>query len=333
MGKRTTPPRSFNTIRQTQCEVRAKRKRTSRIVLLALCAILALLMVAGIVTLICSIADLIGNGNKGNNSGDVEYQQFTKTESGIAYGELILINKDHKYTFPSTATSELVNLRDELAKLDESVYSFSKSGKYLLNKTAVDAFNQMMLAYYEWSEGEDDIVVTTTYRDYEEQEGLNNRNPNTSTKPGYSDHHSGYCIAIKAISKTHWIYENCHEYGFVVRYPDDKSDVTGVEDYMECLRYVGIAHATYMKEQNLCMEEYVEMLKSYTDEKPLKINGADGRYYEVWYVAVDGSATVKHPTNYAYTVSGTNEGGVVVTVDRSEALEPETDTAAPTEAG
>jgi hypothetical protein len=45
-------------------------------------------------------------------------------------------------------------------------------------------------------------------------------------------------------------------------------------------------------------------------------------------VAVDGSATVKHPTNYAYTVSGTNDGGVVVTVDRSKALEPETDTEA-----
>ena len=41
-------------------------------------------------------------------------------------------------------------------------------------------------------------------------------------------------------------------------------------------------------------------------------------------MAVEGSATVKHPTNYAYTVSGTNDGGVVVTVDRSKALEPET---------
>ena len=42
-------------------------------------------------------------------------------------------------------------------------------------------------------------------------------------------------------------------------------------------------------------------------------------------MAVDGSATVKHPTNYAYTVSGTNDGGVVVTVDRSKTLEPETE--------
>ena len=82
-----------------------------------------------------------------------------------------------------------------------------------------------------------------------------------------------------------------------------------------------------MKDNDLCLEEYVELLKGYTAEKPLKINGADGRFYEVWYVAVNGSATVKHPTNFAYTVSGTNDGGVVITVDRSKTLEPETETA------
>jgi D-alanyl-D-alanine carboxypeptidase len=126
-----------------------------------------------------------------------------------------------------------------------------------------------------------------------------------------------------------WLFENCHKYGFVIRYPADKVDITGVDDYTDYFRYVGVAHATYMTEHNLCLEEYVEAIQSYTDDKPLKVNGADGRFYEVWYVAVDGSATVKHPTNYAYTVSGTNDGGVVITVDRSKALEPETE--APTD--
>ena len=121
----------------------------------------------------------------------------------------------------------------------------------------------------------------------------------------------------------------------MIRYPEGKSDITGVSDYTDYFRYVGVAHATYMTEHDLCLEEYIEVIKGYSDNKPLKINGADGRYYEVWYVAVDGSATVKHPTNYAYTVSGTNDGGVVVTVDRSKTLEPETeaDTPADTAAG
>ena len=57
----------------------------------------------------------------------------------------------------------------------------------------------------------------------------------------------------------------------------------------------------------------------------LSIRGADGNKYEVYYVAVDGSATVKYPTNYAYTVSGTNEGGVVVTIDRSTSQKADAD--------
>jgi D-alanyl-D-alanine carboxypeptidase len=145
----------------------------------------------------------------------------------------------------------------------------------------------------------------------------------------------GRNYALSADAVYNWLFENCHKYGFVVRYPADKVDITGVDDYTDYFRYVGVAHATYMTENNLCLEEYIPLLKEYTDNKPLKINGADGRYYEVWYVSVNGSATVKHPTNYGYTVSGTNDGGVVITVDRSKALEPETeaDTPADTAAG
>ena len=81
-----------------------------------------------------------------------------------------------------------------------------------------------------------------------------------------------------------------------------------------------------MNANGLCMEEYVEVLKGYSDKKPLKIDAADGKRYEVYYVAVDGSATVKAPSNYNYVLSGTNEGGVVITVDRSKAIQPETET-------
>ncbi len=328
MGKRTTPPRSFNTIRQSQSEQRAKRKQKSRIVFLALCATLVLLAITVVVFLICSIADAIGSANPGGgngNSKDIVYQQYTKTESGIAYGELILINKDNKYTFPSTATSALVNMRDAREELErEDLYSFSKSSQYRLNATALDAFHQMMIKYYDWSDGEGDIVVTTTYRTYEEQESLSNQS-STSARPGYSDHHSGYCIAIKAVSDTHWIYENCHKYGFIVRYPDDKTEQTGIEDYKECLRYVGVAHATYMKENNLCLEEYVALLaKNHKfGGDHLSVEGADGDKYEIYYVPLsdDEITTVDVPSNYAYTISGDNNGGFIVTVNLDDPIE------------
>ena len=324
MGKRTTPPRSFNTIRQTQCDRRAERQRKRRVVLLALCVTVVLLAVAGIATLVCMIVDGVASSNPGgnNNSSDIVYSQHTKTESGLEYGALILINKDHKYSFPSTATAELVDMREERSKLDnEEIYYFTKSGQYLLNKNAVEAFHEMMIAYDEWSDGEGDVGVSTTYRSKKDQETLSNQS-SSNARPGYSDHHSGYCIAIKKLSDSHWIYQNCHKYGFVVRYPDDKSDVTGIDDYKECLRYVGVAHATYMKENDLCLEEYVELLAEdhVFGEEHLSVEGADGNDYEIYYVPLsDGEVTtVDVPDNYSYTFSGDNDSGFIITVNLSD---------------
>ena len=59
-----------------------------------------------------------------------------------------------------------------------------------------------------------------------------------------------------------WLANNAHKYGFVMRYPDAKSDITGVSGYESAYRYVGVAHATYMYNNNLCLEEYVSYLKS-----------------------------------------------------------------------
>ena len=117
--------------------------------------------------------------------------------------------------------------------------------------------------------------------------------------------------------------------------PEDKGDKTGVTGYTSAYRYVGVAHATYMTANNLCLEEYVEYLKANVDDKnPLSVTGADGKVYNVYYYSVNGSATIKIPTNFAYTVSGTNDGGVVVTIDRSaSAAETTPETTADTTAG
>ena len=56
--------------------------------------------------------------------------------------------------------------------------------------------------------------------------------------------------------------ENSHKYGFVLRYPKDKESITGIEYEPWHFRYVGKEHAKVMKENNFCLEEYVEYLKS-----------------------------------------------------------------------
>ena len=62
---------------------------------------------------------------------------------------------------------------------------------------------------------------------------------------------------LKTTKAYEWLLENASDYGFVLRYPKEKEDITGIEYEPWHWRYVGPEHAKKMKEQNLCLEEYV----------------------------------------------------------------------------
>ena len=54
-----------------------------------------------------------------------------------------------------------------------------------------------------------------------------------------------------------WLVANAHNFGFILRYPEDKTEITGMIYQPWHWRYVGVDVATEMKEQNLCLEEYL----------------------------------------------------------------------------
>ena len=56
-----------------------------------------------------------------------------------------------------------------------------------------------------------------------------------------------------------WLEENCADYGFVIRYPDGKTDITGISYEPWHLRYVGGEVAQYMMENDLCLEEFLAL--------------------------------------------------------------------------
>lgn len=336
-----TGDRGFNTVQNSNVEKRERNRALQKYTLLGVIALAALTVLMLLIMAIGGIvANIRGESGRGPDNEKVDWGSFTVTATDTLHGDLVLVNNTHVYTFPQS-DEHLSEIWAKWNSHNPRIYNQSGLSTYM----DTDALNALdaMLVDFSAATGKTDVQIRYAYRDYKTQEQF-------EIAAGYSDHHTGlgvqlkyelngnaYAFSTDSNGTYNWLFENCHKYGFVIRYPADKTDITGVEDYTDYFRYVGVAHATYMKEHNLCMEEYITALKEYTDDKPLKINGADGKYYEVWYVAVDGSATVKHPTNYAYTVSGTNDGGVVITVDRSKAQEPETDaetdTAADTLAG
>ncbi len=326
MANRATPSRSFNTVKHSNRDKRIKRQRQERVVLLSICLVVVALLLSLLVFLVCMVVDTVRDGKtdlppqsdqQQGTPPSVSYVSVTKVKGDVHKGELLIVNSQNQYQFPTTATG-LKTIADNRVKFDgvSNTYMVGNTA-WKLHSTALDALNSMMYKYYELSL-DGSVSVSSAYRSYEDQDKLN-----SSTAAGYSDHHTGLCVALKGnagkgdLEDDHWIYQNCHKYGFVVRYPESKSAVTGVSGYEYCFRYVGVAHATYMRDNGLCLEEYVELLKNtYTANNHLTVAGADGKSYEIYYVpAADTElTTLQVPKNYQYTISGDNMGGFIVTV-------------------
>ena len=162
-----------------------------------------------------------------------------------------------------------------------------KHGTGHFDERAVGALSDMIAAAKR--AGITDMRDVSTYRKYEVQERNYNaqvtkfknqghsqeeaeRLANTVVKrPGYSEHHTGLAadmggsgdfsieMSFESTPAFDWLIEHCAEYGFILRFPKDKEDITGVIYEPWHYRYVGVEHATYIMEHGLCLEEYLAM--------------------------------------------------------------------------
>ena len=116
-----------------------------------------------------------------------------------------------------------------------------------------------------------------------------------------------------------WLLENAWKYGFVFRFPTqgyptaatvDKSYKTGMNQSLNCYRYVGKAHAAVMHHLDLCLEEYIEYLMDH----PHIAVYEDGvkRYEIIRYEVGDAETFTLEGLTGAYSVSLDNLGGAVV---------------------
>ena len=317
MGNRVPPARSFNTVKHSNRDKRIKRQQKLRLLILGMFAVTALLLLMLVIFVICSIASSARPDEPQKPEDIIQYEAITKSSTlHTKIGPLIVINKSNSF---NPSYSNLITLSNSTIPVLEGkpIYKTEKIG-IQIHPDAKAAFDDMMKVYGNAS----NITVTDAYRSLDAQSGY-------TIPKGQSDHHSAYLIAldIDGDVSTHWIQQNCHKYGFVIRYPSDKSSVTGIPyNYMEAIRYVGVAHATYMNANNLCLEEYVRLLQtSYTIDAQLQINGADGNLYSVYYVpASNGDVTqFRVPSNFDYEISGDNMNGFIVTVNLSSPIATE----------
>lgn len=210
----------------------------------------------------------------------------TEVKIDVLAGDIpMLVNKDHTVD-EFFQPDDLVQVKDILGtKLAKIKYKGTKGVR-----TAVEALKAMLEAAT--ADGLKKWQVAAGYRTWDEQvKILNNKVASyrkshkdwnsskarraalrTVAEPGASEHHLGlaFDINVKGASsfvstkQSKWLSEHCWEYGFIIRYQEEKKEITGFEAEPWHIRYVGVEHAMYMKEHNLCLEEYVQGLEDGT---------------------------------------------------------------------
>lgn len=197
-----------------------------------------------------------------NTNTDKEYYSETyKTD--ISKKELMLVNKyyylDENYTPDNLVTIPTTYAWGDLGsqKVTEDTYkAFLKlwedsyeNGYYLMVSSSYRTYNKQQLVYddYKNSRG-------TEYAD------------SIAARAGHSEHQTGYTIDMFLKGTTQktfqdsdsykWLLDNAHKYGFILRYPSDKEDITGYSFESWHYRYVGIETATYIYENNITFDEY-----------------------------------------------------------------------------
>ena len=164
---------------------------------------------------------------------------------------------------------------NDLTKVEHCDFSVGSDECHQLKKEPAEAIEEMFAAARE--DGYE-IIMRTGYRSYgyqaalyesyKEQDGEEAADK-YSARPGSSEHQSGLCCDVgiegkdlntfEGTDEAKWIADNSWKYGFVVRYPQDKEDITGYMYEAWHIRYVGKEAAKYMHEKNLTLEEYLEL--------------------------------------------------------------------------
>ena len=189
----------------------------------------------------------------------------TNTHTYDDGSKLILVNKQYAVT-SDFYPSDMVAVDGSLSTNQGLYFKREAYDAYL--KMLADANNQGI-----------NFLICSTYRSYWTQESIyfshiysyGTEYTNTvSAYPGRSEHHTGWAVDVTSKNMGYdllesfidypegqWINSHCHEYGFIIRYPKDKTDITGYSYKPWHLRYVGIDVATEIMSRGITLEEYL----------------------------------------------------------------------------
>ena len=204
------------------------------------------------------------------NASPTQAPVLKQEELDPTYTRLLLVNAEHPLPEDFDNTADLVSiekkyLNGSLNKIDRGVYPYVIS---MIEAAKADKVT---------------LYVRSPYRSYATQKTLFNNKVNNVIKagtpkdqaeakaaqavarPGTSEHQTGLAIdfntATTNFEKTPaftWMKEHAADYGFILRYPANKTDITGIMYEAWHWRFVGIDVAREIKQMDVTLEEYLE---------------------------------------------------------------------------
>ena len=210
------------------------------------------------------------------NIKEAENRKEKDIDSTTSDWELLLVNKNHKV--PEGYVVELEEVEDG-HQVDKRIV---ESLKQMLADARKEGLSPLICSSYRTNDKQQKLY-NNKVREYERW-GCSSEEAEELASywvaiPGTGEHETGLAVDIVSMDYQildekqeqtdvqKWLIENSYKYGFALRYPTDKKDITMINYEPWHYRYVGIDNATYMKEHDMCLEEYMEYLKQFEEEE------------------------------------------------------------------
>ena len=174
---------------------------------------------------------------------------------------LLLVNK-YNYLTEDYVPSNLENISTTYARSGMQLVKEAKEAFETLSESAKkDGMNVIAMSSYRSYD-----YQVNLYNNYVAQDGKEAADK-YSARPGYSEHQTGLAVDVYNLDLPYtsfeetkeftWMQENAYKYGFILRFPKDKVDITGYQYESWHYRYVGKKIAKEIKDNNLTLEEYI----------------------------------------------------------------------------
>ena len=187
-------------------------------------------------------------------------------EATMENGKLLMLINDENRV-PDSYEPKLMTLTNG-ERIDSEIYP---SLQKMFDDMRAEGYYPAVVSGYRSEENQEEIFESK-YASFREQ-GYGRRQARELTEkwvaePNTSEHETGLAVDInpdreKSGDEVYgWLSENAHKYGFIKRYPESKTDITGIVNEPWHYRYVGETAAREMKKKDMCLEEYIEYINA-----------------------------------------------------------------------